>query len=276
MKFRLEADPDELREKADKLLKSLHNELIGTAPDVAEKLEKALPRKEPVLKYPVLRELQKKTAEEYERTLKRMNKEIGKVLDRGPIVKSLVWDEGVTQGGMPGLYEKYNWEDEDVGVEEEIRIRAGSSEAGEEFGKEAALDEGDSVLARGEDTPDPGILGGNRDSSGLGLARSSGAGGYWVDPTAWYELDELAGEALWGNLVKGGSRTHKYIRRVPYVNSKGKRAYRYYYRESSAARAAREGEQVRLGEKVVKVMKIHDNGDMILKEGENEPYTART
>lgn len=88
MRFRLEATPDELLEKSDQLLKTLHDAVADVAPDAAECLEKALPRKESDLKYPVLRELAKRSSAEYERLTGRMLKEIGKVLDRGPIKKS--------------------------------------------------------------------------------------------------------------------------------------------------------------------------------------------
>lgn len=187
MKFRLEADTtDELREKSTELLKSLYDELVDVAPEVADRLAKALPRKERELKYPVLRDLEKQTSAEYDHTLKRMLADIGKVLARGPVAKSEeTFDEGMS----------HNLE-------------------------EALLDAG------------------------------------WVEIT-----DELA-----------KSVSHKYIRRVPYTGPDGKKRYRYYYRESAAARAAREGELVRVGEKLIKVVKIEDSGDIVLQEGENEPY----
>ena len=87
MKLRLEADsPEEVRAKSRELIKALRDELAEAAPEVAEALEKALPRKEQELKYPVLRTLQKKTSEEYDRTLTRMLLDIGRVLDRGAAV----------------------------------------------------------------------------------------------------------------------------------------------------------------------------------------------
>ena len=94
MKFRLEAEPEELEAKGEELLKALRDGLADVAPGIAEHLAKALPRKESSLKYQVLRELKDKTSAEYERTLKRMVSAIGKVLDRGPVEKSedgLVW-----------------------------------------------------------------------------------------------------------------------------------------------------------------------------------------
>ena len=82
MKLRLEATPDELREKSGKLIERLRDELIDLAPGLAAILEKALSPKEAVLKYPVLRELAQQTSDEYDRTIERMLKDIGKVLDR--------------------------------------------------------------------------------------------------------------------------------------------------------------------------------------------------
>lgn len=92
-----------------------------------------------------------------------------------------------------------------------------------------------------------------------------------IEPTAksaevWLEMDEKAGEALWDNLEKAGTRSHKYIRRVPYQDASGRRRYRYYYRESAAARAARVGEEIRLGDRVVRVTEIRDNGDITIEE----------
>lgn len=83
MKLSLEATPQELEEKSGDLLKAL-TEIIGpVAPDVVEALAKALPRKEPALKFPVLRELQKRTEALYDKMVESMLKDIGAVLDRG-------------------------------------------------------------------------------------------------------------------------------------------------------------------------------------------------
>lgn len=57
--------------------------------------------------------------------------------------------------------------------------------------------------------------------------------------------------------AKGERRTGaKYIRRVPKPGG----GYRYYYAESAAARSATEGEDVRVGEKTVRVHKVHEHG----------------
>ena len=81
MKIELTASPEELtdEDKARKLLKSL-GELVEPIEDI---LEKALPQKEQVLKYPVLRELQKQTEDAYAKRVAWMLKDVGKVLDRG-------------------------------------------------------------------------------------------------------------------------------------------------------------------------------------------------
>jgi len=80
MRLQLEATPQELNEKGDELIKALVRELYPTSPELAENLEKALPKKEPVLKYRALRDIHKITKEEYEKTLERMHLDISRVL----------------------------------------------------------------------------------------------------------------------------------------------------------------------------------------------------
>lgn len=63
-------------------------------------------------------------------------------------------------------------------------------------------------------------------------------------------------------LIKAG----KYIKRVPYMKD-GKKRYRYYYRESAAAREAQEGEEVQLGKRRLKVDKIHEDGSLSISLG---------
>lgn len=82
MRFRLDAQPGELPRKRDALVKALVDEFGRLDPDLAENLEKALPPREPELKYRVLQELRNQTVDEYEKMLKRMLAEVGKVLDR--------------------------------------------------------------------------------------------------------------------------------------------------------------------------------------------------
>lgn len=91
MRLHLEATPEELGTKADELIKALVDEFHVADPDFAERLEKALPPKEPSLKYPVLRELHKQTSDAYNQMLKDMLGAIGEVLDQsvaGPLKKA--------------------------------------------------------------------------------------------------------------------------------------------------------------------------------------------
>lgn len=82
MRFRLEASPEELEQKGNALIKALAHQVRLAAPDLAERLEKALPPPEQTLKYPALQQLADHTREEYARTIERMVDAIGKVLDR--------------------------------------------------------------------------------------------------------------------------------------------------------------------------------------------------
>jgi hypothetical protein len=82
MHVRIEADPEELREKSTDLLQALAKAFADVSPELAESLEKALPEKESILKLPVLKELHTRTAQAYQRQMQLMLKDIGKVLDR--------------------------------------------------------------------------------------------------------------------------------------------------------------------------------------------------
>ena len=82
MKLRVDGTPEELKEKAPELVKSLGDLLRSVSPDMADALEKAIPHKEKELKFPVLRALQKQTEIAYEKQMDKMLKDIGKVLDR--------------------------------------------------------------------------------------------------------------------------------------------------------------------------------------------------
>ncbi len=161
MRFHLEAEPDELEAKSDELVKALGDLLLPVAPELASRLEKALPRKEQALKYPVLRSLQNQTQDIYDKHLKRMIQRIGKVFD----------------------------------------TTVSKSEADEINDFEMAIPEG-------------------------------------LEDDLWKALG------------------HKYIRRVPYTDGKGHKRYRYYYRQSAAAREARAGEDVSVAGKLVKVLDV--------------------
>jgi hypothetical protein len=82
MKLTIEGTAKELREKRGELLKALVREFRGLDDDLADLFQKALPKKEPQLKYRVLRELQKLTADGYRKTLDRMLEDISAVLDQ--------------------------------------------------------------------------------------------------------------------------------------------------------------------------------------------------
>jgi len=73
------------------------------------------------------------------------------------------------------------------------------------------------------------------------------------------------------SLSKGeqAARGGKYIKRVPYYVN-GKRKYRYYYRESAAARDVTVGETVKLGERVAEVLGIDKDGKITIREGKRK------
>jgi len=99
MRLKLDATPEELKEKAPNLLKSLGEILEPVSPEMAEILEKALPRKESELKFPVLRELQKRTEVLYDQQLELMLKDISKVLNRSKTRKSLDEENDLEKAG---------------------------------------------------------------------------------------------------------------------------------------------------------------------------------
>jgi len=142
MRFQIEATPTELKQKSMNLVRQLSHMFAPVAPELSEILEKALPRKEQALKYPVLRALQKQTRDLYQEHLDRMVAEISEVLDESTETTFL-----------------------QKSLEEEIELPASFV----------------STFFR----------------------------------SAFDDLEK--------------ARTHKYIRRVPYMSG-GKRKYRYYYK----------------------------------------------
>jgi hypothetical protein len=82
VRLRIEATPDELANKSESLIKALADAIGPAAPDLAEALKKALPKETVKLIQPALREMHEITRKEYEKRLKWMVKDIGKVLDR--------------------------------------------------------------------------------------------------------------------------------------------------------------------------------------------------
>jgi mRNA-degrading endonuclease HigB of HigAB toxin-antitoxin module len=65
------------------------------------------------------------------------------------------------------------------------------------------------------------------------------------------------------------ARGGKYIKRVPYYVN-GKRKFRYYYRESAAARDVTVGETVKLGKRVAEVLGIDKDGKITIREGKRK------
>lgn len=83
MRLELQASPEEIREKSGQLLERLGEMLSSEVPEIAEMLEKALPKKEQELKYPLLQELAARTRELYAHQLDLMLQEIADVVIGG-------------------------------------------------------------------------------------------------------------------------------------------------------------------------------------------------
>lgn len=77
------------------------------------------------------------------------------------------------------------------------------------------------------------------------------------------------------DLVKGEARGGKYIKRTPYTDAKGHRKYRYFYRESAVARDAAEGDEVKVGEKSVKVTAVDREKGTVTFESNGRSYTVK-
>lgn len=85
MKLTINATPEEILEKGDKLVEAFVREVAPYHPDLAERLAKALPESEPVkLKDPVLEHIAEQTSIAYGRMLHAMNSDILKILERKP------------------------------------------------------------------------------------------------------------------------------------------------------------------------------------------------
>jgi hypothetical protein len=90
-----------------------------------------------------------------------------------------------------------------------------------------------------------------------------------VEKSLGQEIPESLGEQLWqqqeDELSKGVARGGKYIRREPYIGKGGKTKYRYYYKESSSAREAKAGAEIKLGKKgTAKVESVGKEGSVTL------------
>lgn len=95
MRLNLEATPTEIEEKGEELIRALMETVSPFSLELAENLEKALPEKQPNLKYKALREIHARTKDEYRKMLGRMTEAIGKVLTKAggePVfTKSEAW-----------------------------------------------------------------------------------------------------------------------------------------------------------------------------------------
>jgi len=81
MKLTIEGTPEELREKRELLLKSLVSELQPLDAELAEIIEKAIPSKEPRLKFKVLRQVAAQARKGYQDQLQKMLDDIEAVLN---------------------------------------------------------------------------------------------------------------------------------------------------------------------------------------------------
>jgi hypothetical protein len=77
----LDADPQELRDKSLQLVSTLAKAIRFDAPDLADLLFKALPPKEPQLRFRALRQLHEITAVAYKDQVQKMLADIHKILD---------------------------------------------------------------------------------------------------------------------------------------------------------------------------------------------------
>ena len=82
MRLRIEATQDELASKAEILVKAIADTLVYVAPDLSEKLEKAIIKDTVKSEHAVLRDIHKRTRKLYEERIDWMLKDINKVLDR--------------------------------------------------------------------------------------------------------------------------------------------------------------------------------------------------
>lgn len=89
MRVRLEATPDELREKGPLLVETLARSVRHANPELAAALSKAIAPETVTLRHRALQELKERTDAAYKAQMKKMVTEIGAVLDGGVVSKSL-------------------------------------------------------------------------------------------------------------------------------------------------------------------------------------------
>lgn len=91
MKLRLDGDPNELRTKGPELIKALVSVVSEHNPELADLLEKALPKPTPRLHYTVPRHIQEASEKAYSRYMDKMIGAIAKVL-QPDVEKSMTYD----------------------------------------------------------------------------------------------------------------------------------------------------------------------------------------
>ena len=115
MELFLEAEPGEIEARGEALIHRLADLVGPFNRDLEDALHKALPAKESDLKYKVLQELKKNTAEAYQALLDAMVSDIGKVLDQA--AKSTTFQKAA---GMPPPTKDEDEEDEPEEDEEPL------------------------------------------------------------------------------------------------------------------------------------------------------------
>lgn len=93
MRIKIAGTYQEFAEKSEDVIKALAENLYPINPDIAEILEKAIPRKESGIHLKVVKDIKAKADQEYSVMLERMKADIGKVLDRSVAKKSDSDDE---------------------------------------------------------------------------------------------------------------------------------------------------------------------------------------
>ena len=82
MELTIKGRPEEVAEKSEQVLERLHDFFLPIAPELADTLRKAMTKTRVELRHPVLKTLQKKTAEMYDQQIEQMLTDVNKVLNR--------------------------------------------------------------------------------------------------------------------------------------------------------------------------------------------------
>lgn len=108
MRLLFVADPAEYAERRDQFVERLAKSFASIDPQLSQILEKALPRKEPELKFKVLRDLHKTTAQAYQKQVQSMLTDIGKVLDQS--TKTTLHKSGAVDE-VEAWLSQFDWDD---------------------------------------------------------------------------------------------------------------------------------------------------------------------